>query len=136
MQRQGGFTVIELVLVIAIIGILATIGMVSYGTYRARAAKSSADSTSQQVKLKLGEYFTDNNRYPANNTDVVTYLNSVQATATGTAFSAIISGGGTYVATPSGCATTGGTACTSYTIAVPVSYWKGGSSDTPLSVTP
>lgn len=134
--NKQGFTIVELITVIAVIGILATIGIVSYSGYRTRAAKSSADSTVQQVKLKLGEYFTDNNRYPASSADVTTYLNSVQAGTTATAFTAITGGGGTYAATPSGCATTGGTACSSYTITVPATYWGAPSTDASISVAP
>lgn len=136
-RKHTGFTIPELIIVILVIGILVSIAVVSYSGYRTRAAKSSADSTVQQVKLKLGEYYTDNNRYPASSGDVSTYLTSVQATSTATAFTAIISGGGTYVATPSGCVTSGvGTLCSGYTITVPVSYWSGGSTDTAITVTP
>lgn len=131
-----GFTIVELIVIIVVIGILAGITAVSYTGYQQRANKSAANATVQQVKLKLGEYFTDNNRYPANSNDVNNYLTAINAAQLSTDFTKIISGGGTYVAKPAGCASTGNNPCTSYTITVPITYWKGGSTDTPIVVMP
>lgn len=137
MNKLKGFTITELIIVIAVIGILASIGIVSYSGYRQRAEKTAADSTAQQVKLKLGEYFTDKNRYPANSTDVNSYLTSIGATTLAADFTAIISAGGTYQGlpqSPTPCTTTTTPICTSYSITIPQSYWNG--TDGNITVSP
>lgn len=73
---QKGFTIVELLIVIVIIGILATIGFVAFSGAQNKANKSKAESTVSQVKSKLGEYYATNNTYPANKDAVVTFLNS------------------------------------------------------------
>lgn len=128
-QSKSGFTIIELIVVISVIGILSTIGVLSYNGYRQRAAKTAAESTAQQVKLKLGEYFTDNNRYPINTTAVDAYLRLVKATSTADDFKEMTDAGATYAPTAddgSNCVT-GATPppCAKYTITVPASYWNG-----------
>lgn len=75
-EKRRGFTIVELIIVIVVIGILATIAIVSYSGTQNRAKKSSYEATAQQVKMKLGEYFTDNNRYPQDMTAVRSYLTS------------------------------------------------------------
>ncbi|VAW69916.1 hypothetical protein MNBD_GAMMA10-266 [hydrothermal vent metagenome] len=40
MNKQSGFTLIELMIVIAIIGVLSTVGMIAYGTYTAKGERN------------------------------------------------------------------------------------------------
>lgn len=135
-HQRSGFTLVELIIIIAVIGILTTIGLVSYNGYRQRAAKTAADSTVQQVKLKLGEYFTDNNRYPVNTAAVDTYLRQVKATTTADDFKKMTDAGATYapLADDNSSCQSGATPppCAKYTITVPASYWNG--TDAPISV--
>lgn len=139
-RLQRGFTITELIIVITVIGILATIGLISYSGYRVRAAKSSVESTAQQVKVKLGEYYTDNNGYPKTKADIVTYLNSINAQSTATAFNTT-KNGVDMVYTPTtdtGTSCTTGTpppACAKYTITIAPAYWGGASGDPAVSVT-
>ncbi len=138
-QTKSGFTIVELIIVITVIGILATIGIMSYSGYRVRAEKSSVESTVQQVKLKLGEYYTDNNGYPKTKADIVTYLNSINAQTLATAFNTTKNSTDmTYAPTTdaAGSCTTGSPvpACTKYTITVAPAYWGGASGDASVSV--
>jgi len=73
---QRGFTIVELLIVIVIIGILATIGFVAFSGAQNKANKSKAESTLAQVKSKLGEYYAVNNTYPADKAAVSTFLSS------------------------------------------------------------
>ena len=71
---------------IAVIGILASIAIVSYTGSQSRARKENYNSYASQVKLKLGEYYTDNNAYPSNKSAVMTYLNAIGGGSLATEF--------------------------------------------------
>lgn len=60
-----GFTVLELLVVITVIAILATIVIVSYSGIQERARDSERDSHVTQLKIALEKYFADNSQYPA-----------------------------------------------------------------------
>ncbi|WP_346797955.1 pilin [Halomonas sp. Bachu 37] len=53
--RQGGFTLIELMIVVAIIGVLAAIGIPQYQNYIARAEASSALSMVSAYKTEIDD---------------------------------------------------------------------------------
>ena len=55
-QKQKGFTLIELMIVVAIIGILAAIAIPSYQDYTARAQVSEAVTLAAGFKTGLAEY--------------------------------------------------------------------------------
>lgn len=132
-RADRGFTIIELVVTIAVIGILATIGIVSYSGTQNRAKQQSFSSNAEQVKLKLGEYFTDKGRYPATKADVATYLGDIGNATLKTELEKSAYG---YERSPAGCATTGGTPCSSYTITVAKTNWNGSASESDISVRP
>ena len=73
-----GFTIVELLIVIVIIGILATIGFVAFSGAQNKANKSKAEATIGQVKAKLGEYYATNNTYPADKAAVSAFLTSAE----------------------------------------------------------
>lgn len=129
---QRGFTIVELLIVIVIIGILATIGFVSFSSAQNKAKKSKATATVSQVKSKLGEYFADNNYYPAAKSEVTTYLTANGGGSTATEFG---NAAYTYTATPSGC-TVAAQDCTSYTLTAAKTYWNGGSSEADVTASP
>jgi type IV pilus assembly protein PilA len=65
---QQGFTLIELMIVVAIIGILAAIAVPMYLDYTVRAQVSSGLVLAGGAKASVTEYFQDQGAFPANNT--------------------------------------------------------------------
>jgi prepilin-type N-terminal cleavage/methylation domain-containing protein len=63
---QKGFTLIELMIVIAILGILLAIAIPAYQDYLARARASEAVYAGAPVKLGIAEFRLSNGRYATN----------------------------------------------------------------------
>ena len=66
-KMQKGFTLIELMIVVAIIAILAAIALPAYQDYVARAQVSEAMSLTSGAKTAVVEYYADKGAYPADN---------------------------------------------------------------------
>ncbi|MDK4641288.1 pilin [Kingella kingae] len=66
---QKGFTLIELMIVIAIIGILAAIALPAYQDYTKRSRVSEGLSLAGGAKSALTEFYASNNKWPASNTE-------------------------------------------------------------------
>jgi prepilin-type N-terminal cleavage/methylation domain-containing protein len=63
---KQGFTLIELMIVIAIIGILATIAIPQYNFYRARSFNATAEADIRNAATAQEAYFVDNQDYAQN----------------------------------------------------------------------
>ncbi|MCP1659126.1 pilin [Neisseria perflava] len=64
---QKGFTLIELMIVIAIVGILAVIALPAYQDYTGRAQVSEAVTLMEGQKSAVVEYYADHGTFPTSN---------------------------------------------------------------------
>ena len=69
MKKQQGFTLIELMIVVAIIGILAAIAIPAYQDYTIRAQVSEGINLASGAKAAISEYFMDSGALPGSNGD-------------------------------------------------------------------
>ncbi len=65
LSKKEGFTLVELLIVVAIIGILAAIAIPQFAAYREKAYCSAIKSDLANLAISEEAYFTDNNVYTA-----------------------------------------------------------------------
>ncbi|PKO25694.1 MAG: pilus assembly protein PilE [Betaproteobacteria bacterium HGW-Betaproteobacteria-8] len=62
-KQHNGFTLIELMIVVAIIGIISSIAFPAYQDYVARGKITEATSGLSDLRVKLEQYYQDNRTY-------------------------------------------------------------------------
>lgn len=63
-RKPRGFTIVELLIVIVVLGILAAITIVAYSGIQQRARDSQRQNDMSELTKVLELYYTDNGRYP------------------------------------------------------------------------
>ncbi|MGE5219533.1 MAG: type IV pilin protein, partial [Chloroflexota bacterium] len=69
-RRNTGFTLIEVLLVIAIIGVLAVIAIPQFIAYRSRAIDAQMKSDLRNAAVAVESYFVKHSVYPASISEV------------------------------------------------------------------
>ena len=67
-----GFTIVELLIVIVVIGILAAITMVSYNGIQNRSKTAAGQQLANSVSKKIQAYYTVESEYPDDTTEMAT----------------------------------------------------------------
>ena len=75
-QKEQGFTLIELMIVVAIIGILAAIAIPNFMTYQAKARQSEAKIGLGGIFTSATAYFAENSTFTVTNVSQLGYLPS------------------------------------------------------------
>ncbi len=68
-KQQSGFTLIELMIVVAIVGILASVAIPAYSDYTIRAKVSEAVTAVAPVKASVADYYYGNGDLPTSSAD-------------------------------------------------------------------
>ena len=122
-NKEDGFTLLELLTVVAIIAILAAIAIPRLRDYRARSVRVSMISDAKNVSTALEAYFTDSGSYSGADGNVATGPNQFAA---GTALAGLRVSKGNAVSI--------GAAASSFTITIANSAGDGGQYTGPLDV--
>jgi type IV pilus assembly protein PilE len=123
--KQCGFTLIEVMIVVAIIGILSAVAYPSYRQYVIASQRSVAKSTVLDVAARQNQYYSNNKTYTADLADLgltATYYvdGNGSSTSANALYQMTIASGSSLTfditATPQGSLATDDTECARYTM--------------------
>jgi type IV pilus assembly protein PilE len=91
MKKQNGFTLVELMIVLAIVGILSSVAYPAYTAYTIRGKITQATAGLNDWRIKMTQYFSDNKVFDASlggtpplqtNTEYFVFANTAPAALT------------------------------------------------------
>ena len=120
-RRSRGFTLIEILIVVAIMGILASIALPAYQNNVLRSGRAEAKGELMIVASDLERFFSSNNSYSTDATPLVTTDGTTRTTGNGL-YDITVAAGGTgniatsFVATATAVGEQTADACATFTI--------------------
>jgi len=79
---QAGFTLIELMITVAIVAILAAVALPAYNNYIMRGHLVALTNDLQAVRVKMEQYYQDNRAYPTSSTALANICPSPSSSST------------------------------------------------------
>ena len=105
---QAGFTLIEVMVTVAIVAILAAIAYPSYADYLMRGRIVDATNTLSATRARMEQYYQDNRTYASVSTSIVSPCTTAQVVKTFTVVCGSTPTGTSYTATATGSGVTAG----------------------------
>ena len=84
-KMQQGFTLIELMIVVAIIGILAAVALPAYQDYTIRAQITEGPAMTGGLKSAIGDFYSAKGAWPTDNAEAICGVTPAPSTCTGSA---------------------------------------------------
>lgn len=100
MKQQNGFTLVELMVVVVVIGILAAVAVPAYQDYVIRGKLTEATSALADARVKMEQFFQDNRTYDTG--DGTTCPATIPASSTNFNYTCGNLAAGTYTITATG----------------------------------
>ncbi|NVN99054.1 MAG: pilin [Geobacteraceae bacterium] len=63
-NQENGFTLIELMIVVMVIAVLASICIIQFNSFRMKGCNSAALSDLSAFRISIESYFAEHQRYP------------------------------------------------------------------------